>query len=85
MKIQIFSGTFNPTSKTYVLDTDGTTPLALAVSNFIGNITPTFILQSQSGTTVPPVVITTLATSSTTTATPTIVPPALNLTISIFY
>lgn len=81
MKIQIFSGTFNPTSKTYVLDTDGTTPLALAINNFIGSITPKFINQTQSS---PPQIPPTITLAGGV-YTPTIVPVYPNLTISIFY
>jgi len=84
MKIQIFTGTFNPTSKTYVLDIDGTTPLALAVNNFIAANTPLFIQQSQSSPPqVPPVVST--PSGNPAIATPMVVPVYPNLTISIFY
>ena len=81
MKIQIFTGTFNPSSKTYVLDTDGTTPLALAISNAIGSITPLFINQTQSS---PPQIPPTISLASNV-YTPAIVPVYPNLTISIYY
>jgi len=84
MKLQIFSGTKNPISNTYVLDTDGTTPLALAVNTFLATVTPITILQSQSSATVPPVISTT-GSSTVYSATPAVVPPIVNLTISIFY